>query len=467
MDLRAFFETGADILVPITVTMWVVVTFYALWRVGKVTDRAHKLDYLSILFDSMLRSDRRIPVWMWRDGRIKLGEGADLLLGVAPLAADLDALNGTGSTSGGLPVDTIQLLKEHMSGQYSTRDPMVVPVNNGFAQTLVLDVQHLIPISEKWPIAILWIEETRGESFGNATYAKSQSHRATNIRLKNLLLLLDSLPFPVWLRNSQLDLLDMNLSYVTAVDCKSRADVVATGKEMFDRNPRHAARQAIETRQPVRERQFAVVGGARRAFTVTHIPLTDHGEAALVSVAMDVTGEEEALSELSRVLDSQSETLNRLRSPVAIFGPNKTLRFYNNAFMRLSHLDEDTLSSGLGHMELLDAMREKRRLPEQVDFRNWKNSIEQLYTSLMDTHEEMWHLPDGTTHRVVTQPHPLGGLLILFEDVTDSLALERSYNTLIAVQKETLDNLQEGIAAFGGRWSATALQSGIWCDVAD
>src|SRR3546814_10035195 len=46
-------------------------------------------------------------------------------------------------------------------------------------------------------------------------------------------------------------------------------------------------------------------------------------------------------------------------------------------------------------------------------------------------------------------PHPFGGLLMVFEDVTDRLSLERSYNTLTAVQQETLDNLYEGIAAFG------------------
>jgi signal transduction histidine kinase len=33
--------------------------------------------------------------------------------------------------------------------------------------------------------------------------------------------------------------------------------------------------------------------------------------------------------------------------------------------------------------------------------------------------------------------------------VTDRLALERSYNTLIAVQRETLDNLYEGVAVYG------------------
>jgi signal transduction histidine kinase len=47
-------------------------------------------------------------------------------------------------------------------------------------------------------------------------------------------------------------------------------------------------------------------------------------------------------------------------------------------------------------------------------------------------------------------PHPMGGLLTTFEDVTSRLELESSYNTLIEVQKETLDNLAEGVAVFGG-----------------
>ena len=37
-------------------------------------------------------------------------------------------------------------------------------------------------------------------------------------------------------------------------------------------------------------------------------------------------------------------------------------------------------------------------------------------------------------------PHPLGGLLFTFEDVTDKFALEASYNNLIAVQRTTLNH---------------------------
>jgi signal transduction histidine kinase len=64
--------------------------------------------------------------------------------------------------------------------------------------------------------------------------------------------------------------------------------------------------------------------------------------------------------------------------------------------------------------------------------------------------EDLMHVPSGATYRMLASPHPFGGVILTFEDVTDKLALERNYNTLIEVQKETIDHLFEGIAVFGG-----------------
>ena len=50
---------------------------------------------------------------------------------------------------------------------------------------------------------------------------------------------------------------------------------------------------------------------------------------------------------------------------------------------------------------------------------------------------------------MVAQPHPFGGLTFLYEDVTERITLESSYNTLIKVQSATLNTLQEGVALFG------------------
>lgn len=418
---------------------WIVLTLLALWRSGRVTDRARSLQDLADFLDSMIQTDRRHPIWLWPDGRMQADASTLALVGLEVGASHLDELVGA---ENGIPDRTVADIRRNLVSGSDTTDPLVVDrgVNN---PRLILDLQWLPARDERWPSSILWLEE----SLDRPIRTNRQGVRALELKLKDLTRAFNNIPFPVWVRGPDYGLLEVNDAYVAAVDGESAYDVTERNLELFDRGSLAAARKARDSGQRVRERRFGVIEGQRRAFAVTNMPLDDEGN--VMGIAVDVTGEEEALSELARVLEAQSETLNRLRSPVAIFGPGQTLRFYNSAFARLSHLSEEQLASEIRHGELLDAMRERRRLPEQADFQEWKRNILKHYTSLLEPFEEMWHLPDGTAHRVVTQPHPLGGLLILFEDVTDRLALERSYNTLMAVQQETLDNMVEAIAVFG------------------
>lgn len=141
--------------------------------------------------------------------------------------------------------------------------------------------------------------------------------------------------------------------------------------------------------------------------------------------------------------------LENIAVAIAIYGADTRLAFFNTAFARLWNLEEDWLGSKPTLDEVLERLRERRRLPEHADFRSFKNQQRAMFTSLINPQEELLHLPDERTLRLVVSPHPFGGLIFAYEDVTDRLALERSYNTLIEVQRETLDNLYEAIAVFG------------------
>jgi signal transduction histidine kinase len=125
------------------------------------------------------------------------------------------------------------------------------------------------------------------------------------------------------------------------------------------------------------------------------------------------------------------------------------LEFYNRAYQRLWDTDETFLNSKPTFSEVLEDLRARRKAPEQADFQRYKKERSALFTSLLEPREDLMHLPDGTSLRILAAPHPFGGIMFVHEDVTDKLALESSYNTLIAVQRETLDNLAEGIAVFG------------------
>jgi signal transduction histidine kinase len=97
---------------------------------------------------------------------------------------------------------------------------------------------------------------------------------------------------------------------------------------------------------------------------------------------------------------------------------------------------------------VLDRLRELGRLPEVVNYPEWKAKVLSCYGD-MATQEDWWHLPDGRMLHVTTEKRSDGGVTYLFVDETERLALETEYRVLNDVQRETLDSLKEGVAVFG------------------
>ncbi|HEX3497700.1 MAG TPA: ATP-binding protein, partial [Stellaceae bacterium] len=146
---------------------------------------------------------------------------------------------------------------------------------------------------------------------------------------------------------------------------------------------------------------------------------------------------------------AHADVLENVATSIAIYGPDTHLKFYNTAFSTLWRLEEEWLASEPTLGEVLERLRERRRIPEYADFRAFKKQQLAMFTALIEPDEGLLHLPDERTLRYFVSTHPFGGLTFIFEDVTDKLALERLYNTLIEVQRETLDNLYEAIAVYG------------------
>jgi len=260
---------------------------------------------------------------------------------------------------------------------------------------------------------------------------------------------LDLLPVPVWRRGPDLALTDCNLAYARAVET-DRATVIAgkrsLGGASLAEQGRALAALARKARTPQGEAHHVVIAGARRLMEFTEAATADGGT---VGVALDMTEREEAHAELQRLIKAHGEVLENLATAIAIYGADTRLKFFNTAFAKLWKLDESWLRTEPDFGAVLELLRERRRLPEYADFRAFKQQRLRLFTTLLEPLEELTYIPDGTTLRSRISPHPLGGLLVTYEDVTDNLVLERSYNTLIAVQRETLDNLYEGVAVVG------------------
>lgn len=262
--------------------------------------------------------------------------------------------------------------------------------------------------------------------------------------------ILDTLPMPVWLRHPDLTLAYCNAAYARAVGTDAVTALVMgaelAGAAIGD-GGRALASRARALRGPQNESHHVVVGTDRRLLEFTESPSPDSGD--LVGYAADVTALENVQAQLASHIAAHADVLENLTTPIAIFGPDRRLKFFNFAYRKLARLDEAVLSGEPSIEELFDQLRTRRRLPEVADFAAYKRSFVALFTSLIGRHDDIMYLPDGQIVRVVIAPHPFGGLTFVYEDVTDRLALESSYNTMLAVQRATLDNLYEGVAVFG------------------
>src|SRR5450631_759823 len=251
--------------------------------------------------------------------------------------------------------------------------------------------------------------------------------------------LLDSLPAPVWARDHDGRLIFVNAAYARAVEAEDSADAVTRELELLDR-----AASARIAGGPYSERLPAIVAGARRIFDVVDAP----SGAGSAGMAIDATEVETMRAELARMIEAHRRVLDQLATGVAIFNVDRKLIFYNTAFRSLFELEAGLLDQMPTDSAVLDTLRAERKLPEEQDFRLWKQQLYEAYRAV-EPQENMWHLPDGRTLRVVTTPNPEGGVTYLYDDVTERLAMHRRYDALIKVQSETLDHLAEAVAVFG------------------
>ncbi|MBB3570887.1 PAS domain-containing sensor histidine kinase [Rhizobium sp. BK491] len=256
--------------------------------------------------------------------------------------------------------------------------------------------------------------------------------------------LLDAIDLPVWQRDAEGKLTWVNQAYGEAVEAVSTDEAVREGREFLTTVARERIRAAATPESPFHDKISTVVHGNRTFFDVIDVK-SPNGSAG---IAIDVSEAEAVRAELARTLKSHAETLDHLATPVAIFDGDRRLQFYNQAFVQLWELDIAFLEKRPDNGELLDRLRGAKKLPEQLNWKTWKDDVLSVYRAL-DTQTDLWHLPNGQILKVFATAHPQGGATWVFENLTEQVDLETRYNTLVKVQGETIDHLSEGVAVFG------------------
>jgi signal transduction histidine kinase len=260
--------------------------------------------------------------------------------------------------------------------------------------------------------------------------------------------LIEAAPFPMWHRGPDFSLALVNGAYVRAIEAASATEVISRGLELIETGtgptPRASAQSARAHDQISTRTAPAIISGQRRMMRVVDVPI---GEAGVAGYAIDIQELEDARADLGLFVRAQRDMLDRLSSGVAQFAADHSLVFYNRHFMRLFAMEADWLADRPDFDRVLERMREAQRAPESRDFPGWKTERRQWF-STTEPIEENWLLPGGTHLRVVAQPLPDRGLLLIFEDRTEHLQLTSARDTLLRVRTATFDNLFEAIGVF-------------------
>lgn len=358
------------------------------------------------------------------DGEARLASGADALEAVAAaLAVDATA-------EADLPRAVLHALADQAA---DTTQRLTALVERGEPCRLTIQ-------GRAGPVSV------EGKALGGSIWLRlDPTGEIQTIGDGRLSALAEALPAPAWISDAAGALVWANRAWLEAVEQPS-LDAARAAGAAFDKDGAAMVQEALDAGKRIERFRWAVLGGRRRAWRVASEPM---GDAEVLSYAVDVTETEETRETLKRHVEAHDETLDHLDDAVAIFGSNRRLAYHNSSFRDLFGLDAAWLDERPTHAEVLDRLRQRRQLPETADYPAWKARELEYYGTTEISPDDVWPLPDSRTLRVVRQPHPLGGLLLLFADITDELQLRAQYNALLNVQQATLDKLNDAVAVFG------------------
>ncbi len=271
--------------------------------------------------------------------------------------------------------------------------------------------------------------------------------------LKTFANMMDEITLPIWQRDKNMNIIYCNRRFCE-VTGEIRENIIHKHNVELFREGRELAARAIKTGQFQVIEQNIVIGGSSTLNQVVEIPISDKNSAfgaknGTMGFAMNLAELQNTRERLKLNLELQKRLLDSLNSAVAIYGVNQKLEYYNKAFLDLWKLNEDWLRTYPTYGEILETLREKRKLPEQIDFGSFKRDNVNMFTNLISKKEDYYYLSDGRVLKVIVIPYQNRGLLFYYEDMTTQLSLERNYNTLVSVQRHTLDNLNEAVVVFG------------------
>ncbi len=432
------------VILGLILAAWLAASAWAVWTGLAMKKKAESTLRQSGRLGRLLETSPALPLLVRSDGKLEASQRLMHWLGFDYLPSHISELY---SQNAGMSREDMEALTQDVnlaqkSGSSFTRAIRVIGSDKSLLIRGGLADQQIAPNGS----ALLWIfDATESQSQIDELRAENEEAHAAFDALSALI---EAAPMPMWHRSPDMKLTLVNSAYVRAVDASDGAQVVEEGIELIETingvSPTDAATQAREKGEPHERVVATTIGGQRRTTQVVDVPL---GKSGIAGYAIDIQELIDSRKEQRRFNESQRDMLDKISAAVVQFDADKSLQFCNLPFQRIFSMRQQWIAERPEFPRVLDRMREMNRIPEVRDFPEWREERTQWFQSTGSI-EENWLLADGTHLRVIANPTPDGGLLMIIEDRTEQVQLASARDTLLRVRTATFDNLFESVAVF-------------------
>ncbi|WP_252257598.1 PAS domain-containing sensor histidine kinase [Erythrobacter aurantius] len=435
----------ALIVIGLLLALWTIAAAVVILRASAKARRAKALQTSLKRMQRMLDVAPAIPMLVRVDGRIEAPERLARWLGLQSVPKYLSELEGTDGE--GLSKDQVETLNAKVRLTQKSATPFQIVITPpGSRRSLAMQGALADPQVSPAGAAIVWVFDF--------TSSEEELVRLREVAERSqadftaLIGLIEAAPVPMWFRDPDMRLRLVNQAYVEAVGAESLQAVIDGQIELLEpeggRTPAQIARECLERQAELQRDDAVTIDGERRSVRVTELPL---GHDGVAGYAIDIEEQQQVTREFRAFKDAQRAMLDQLSVGVAQFNAKEQLTFANRPFRRQFGLSQGVVEARIPFERLLSDARDFGRTPEVRDFPEWRRERSAWFDAA-DTQEENWPLPGGTHLRVVAQPMPDGGLVMIAEDRTEQLALSATRDTLLRTRTATLDSLFEALAIF-------------------
>lgn len=435
----------ALIVIGLLLALWTIAAAVVILRASAKARRAKALQTSLKRMQRMLDVAPAIPMLVRVDGRIEAPERLARWLGLQSVPKYLSELEGADGE--GLSKEQVETLNAKVRLTQKSATPFQIVITPpGSRRSLAMQGALADPQVSPAGAAIVWVFDF--------TSSEEELVRLREVAERSqadftaLIGLIEAAPVPMWFRDPDMRLRLVNQAYVEAVGAESLQAVIDGQIELLEpkggRTPAQIARECLERQVELQRDDAVTIDGERRSVRVTDLPL---GHDGVAGYAIDIEEQQQVTREFRAFKDAQRAMLDQLSVGVAQFNAKEQLTFANRPFRRQFGLSQGVVEARIPFDRLLSDARDFGRTPEVRDFPEWRRERSAWFDAA-DTQEENWPLPGGTHLRVVAQPMPDGGLVMIAEDRTEQLALSATRDTLLRTRTATLDSLFEALAIF-------------------